>query len=238
MTSKLREGPVGRAGPADLLSDSAIEALGGTPPQVHRGPISPVRRLLPPALGRRVTEFDRGVEVTFDLLRGRRHVDRLFYTASALADFSLLWHLVGTGRALCSARNEREALRLGVALGIESVAVNVGVKALFRRTRPTRQQHKRHRLRQPRSSSFPSGHATSGFMAATLLSEGRPLWCRAGWHVLASVVAASRVHVGIHHPSDVVAGALMGMGVGHLVRRISPAPPVLRLAPAPPATGS
>ena len=233
MTPKLRE----TAGPGGLRQ-TTIEALGGTPPRAYRGPVSPVRWLLPPALARRVTDFDKGVEVTFDVLRGRRHVDRLFYTASALADFSLLWHLVGTGRALCSARNEREALRLGVALGIESVAINVGVKALFRRTRPSRQEHKRHRLRQPRSSSFPSGHATSGFMAATLLSEGRPLWCRAGWHALASVVAASRVHVGIHHPSDVVAGALIGMGLGHLVRRISPAPPVLRLAPSLPAAES
>jgi membrane-associated phospholipid phosphatase len=56
-------------------------------------------------------------------------------------------------------------------------------------------------------------------MAATLLSEGQPRWRRVGWHGLASVVAASRVHVGIHHPSDVVAGALIGTGLGHLVRR-------------------
>ncbi len=207
-------------GPA--LGATAIEALGGTPPQAHRGPVSPIRWLLPPIVGRRVVDFDRGVESAFDRLRGRRHADRLFYTASSLADFSLLWHLVGTGAALRSDQHAREALRLGVALGIESVVVNVGVKALFRRTRPLRQEHKRHRLRQPRSSSFPSGHATSGFMAATLLSEGRPLWCRAGWVCVASVVAASRVHVNIHHPSDVVGGALIGTGLGHLVRRVWP----------------
>jgi undecaprenyl-diphosphatase len=169
-----------------------------------------------------VVDFDRGVESAFDRLRGRRHVDRLFYTASALADFSLLWHLVGTGQALRSDRHASEALRLGVALGVESLVVNVGVKSLFRRTRPLRQEHERHQLRQPRSSSFPSGHATSGFMAATLLSQGRAPWCRTGWHLAASVVAASRVHVGIHHPSDVVAGALMGKGLGLLVQRLWP----------------
>ena len=221
MTPQLRKDQVARTGTGGGLSDAAIAALGGTPPDVQRGPVSPIRWLLPPGLGRWVAAFDRSVEMGFDRLRGRRHLDRLFYTASALADYSLLWHLAGTGRALLSAQHEREALRLGVALGVESVAINVGVKSLFRRTRPRRQEHKRHFLRQPRSSSFPSGHATSGFMAATLLSEGQPRWLRIGWHGLASVVAASRVHVGIHHPSDVVAGALIGAGLGHLVRRVA-----------------
>lgn len=224
MTPQLRQKAAGGDGPGDGpgLSDTAIEALGGTSPQVHRGPITPVRWLLPPVVGRWVVDFDRSIEVVFDRLRGRRHVDRLFYTASALADFSLLWHLVGTGQALRSDRHASEALRLGAALGVESLVVNVGVKSLFRRTRPLRQEHERHQLRQPRSSSFPSGHATSGFMAATLLSQGRAPWCRAGWHLVASVVAASRVHVSIHHPSDVVAGALMGKGLGLLVQRLWP----------------
>ena len=221
MTPQLGKDQVAGTGTGGGLSDAAIAALGGTPPDVQRGPVSPIRWLLPPGLGRWVAAFDRFFELGFDRLRGRRHLDRLFYTASALADYSLLWHLAGTGRALLSAQYEREALRLGVALGVESVAINVGVKSLFRRTRPRRQEHKHHFLRQPRSSSFPSGHATSGFMAATLLSEGQPRWLRIGWHGLASVVAASRVHVGIHHPSDVVAGAFIGAGLGHLVRRVA-----------------
>ena len=221
MTPQLGKEHVTGTGARDGLSDAAIAALGGTPPDVQRGPVSPVRWLLPPGLSRWVAAFDSSVEMGFDRLRGRRHLDRLFYSASALADYSLLWHLAGTGRALLSAQHEREALRLGVALGVESVAINVGVKSLFRRTRPRRQEHEHHFLRQPRSSSFPSGHATSGFMAATLLSEGQPRWRRVGWHTLASVVAASRVHVGIHHPSDVVAGVLIGTGLGHLVRRIA-----------------
>jgi hypothetical protein len=230
VTPELRQEAAAGAGRQKRLADgsalatAAIEALGGTSPHIRRGPVSPVRRLLPPALGRRVADFDRMVEGAFAQVRGQRHVDRLFYSASALADFSLLWHLVGTGRALRSDRHAAEGLRLGVALGVESFVVNIGIKSLFRRTRPLRKEHKRHRLRQPRSSSFPSGHATSGFMAATLLADGRSAWSNAGWHAVASVVAASRVHVGIHHPSDVVAGALIGSGLGHLVRRVWPVP--------------
>jgi undecaprenyl-diphosphatase len=205
------------------LTEAAIEAIGGTSPGVHRGPVSPLRWLLPPALGRLISAFDRSAEVVFDQVRGQWAVDRLFYSASALADFSLLWHLVGASRALRT-RHQAESVRMAAALGVESLLVNVGVKSLFRRRRPVRQEHQRHQLRQPRSSSFPSGHATSGFMAATLLSEGRSRLNRLGWYSLAGVVAASRVHVNIHHASDVVGGAVMGAGLGRLVMRIWPVP--------------
>lgn len=210
--------------PGEALSPSeaAVEALGGTPADVRRDPVSPLRRFLPDQIQHQLSAFDHGVEAGFERLRGKSPIDRLFYTASSLADFSLLWHLVGTGRGLTSPRHQREAVRLGVALGVESVVLNMGIKSLFRRTRPLRQAHERHQLRRPRSSSFPSGHATSGFMAAGLLSEGRPALERVGWHLLATIVAASRVHVGIHYGSDVIAGAAMGAGFGRLVRRLWP----------------
>ncbi|HWH35809.1 MAG TPA: phosphatase PAP2 family protein [Acidimicrobiales bacterium] len=220
-TTSTREGEETPEGRPDVAA-TAIEALGGTPPGLRRDPVSPLRPLLPESLERRLAAFDQHAERLFDHLRGRPLVDRLFYSASSLADFSLLWHLLATARGLRGTRRQGEAARLGVALGIESVMVNVGIKSLFRRSRPRRQEHERHQLRLPRSSSFPSGHATSGFMAAGLLSEHRPAWQFAGWHLLASVVAASRIHVGIHHASDVVAGAAMGAGFARLVRRAWP----------------
>ncbi len=214
-----REGPEDPRG--STLTDAAIEALGGTPRRLHRGPVSPLRWLLPPALGRRIIAFDKHADKAFERVRGQWAVDRLFYSASALADFSLLWHVVGASRALRS-RHEAESLRLVAALGVESLLVNVAVKSLFRRRRPVREEHKRHHLRQPRSSSFPSGHATSGFMAATLLTEGRSGMSKLGWYSVASLVAASRVHVNIHHASDVVGGAVIGVGLGRLVTRAWP----------------
>ncbi len=201
--------------------DAAIEALGGTPRRRHRGPVSPIQWLLPPALDRQVSAFDRWADQAFERIRGHRALDRLFYSTSALADYSLLWHVVGAARALRS-RHEAESLRMALALGLESVLVNVGLKSLFRRNRPLREEHERHHLRQPRSSSFPSGHATSAFLAATLLGEGRSARRQAAWYALAAVVAASRVHVNIHHASDVVGGTGVGVGLGHVVRRLWP----------------
>jgi undecaprenyl-diphosphatase len=60
-------------------------------------------------------------------------------------------------------------------------------------------------------------------MAASLLADGRrrsaPLW-----YGIAAAVAASRVHVRIHHGSDVVAGAAIGLGLGAVARRVWPLP--------------
>ena len=165
----------------------------------------------------RVQAFDDAVDAWFDRLRGNPVADRVMYGASAVGDFSLIWHMASVVRALRG--REAEAVRLTTALGVESVLVNVGVKSLFRRTRPAWEQERPRGLRQPRSSSFPSGHATSAFMAATLLSAGRPRM-RPLWLAVAAVVASSRVHVKIHHASDVAAGALIGVGLGKIVRLI------------------
>ena len=235
--------PPGRDRPHHPLVADAVELLGGTPGDTRRRPVGALRGVLPLQFSRRVSRLDRVVDARFARLRGNPPADRLFYSASALGDFSLIWHMAGVARALRSSRHEQEALRLSTALVLDSIVVNAGVKSLFRRTRPLREEHRHLHLRRPRSSSFPSGHASSAFMAASMLSSGAPLWNRRqaadpsqpyartgwagplGWYALATVVAASRVHVGIHHASDVVVGALMGTVFGRLARRLWPLGP-------------
>jgi undecaprenyl-diphosphatase len=182
---------------------------------------SPVAQVLPPSAKDRIRAFDAAVDELFDRIRANPVADRLFYGASALGDFSLLWHLLSLARVVADPTAEREAIRMATALAVESVAVNVGIKSVFRRERPVWLEARPHDLRQPRSSSFPSGHATSGFLAAGLLAANRPRQ-RALWFGLAAVVAASRVHVRIHHASDVVGGAVLGLSFGALVRRAWP----------------
>jgi len=167
-----------------------------------------------------VAGVDDRVDRAFDRLRGNPVADRIFYTASSLGDFSVLWSLLGAARGLRSDRDADEALRLLVCLGVESALVNGLVKALLPRNRPVHLHEHPHRLRTPRTTSFPSGHASAGFLAATLLADGRPE--RAGWYGLAAVVAASRIHVRSHHASDVIAGALLGVALGHLARKVWP----------------
>lgn len=165
-----------------------------------------------------VEAFDERVDALVDRLRGRPAIDRLMYTASELADFSLLWHLIGTGRGLRSDRHLREAVRLSTVLGLESTVVNMGLKSLFQRDRPIPEFERPHHLRMPLTSSFPSGHASAAFCAAGLLSE-RNRWGPL-YYAAAVVVTTSRVHVKIHHASDVLAGAAVGMAMAVITRRL------------------
>lgn len=73
---------------------------------------------------------------------------------------------------------------------------------------------------EPSSYAFPSGHATSAFSAATgvMLSARRSLKRvpLSGWGmlVLAAAISYSRVYVGVHYPTDVLAGAGLGIACG------------------------
>ncbi len=177
----------------------------------------------PSTLRNLVAAFDQRADDAFDRLRGTGIADRVFYGASALGDRSLIWLIVGAARALGSERRWRSAVRMAAALAIESVLVNVGVKSLFGRRRPPSPGTRPLPLRQPVTSSFPSGHATSAFCAAGLLSEDDRLWPL--YYGLAVIVASSRVHVRIHHASDVLAGAAIGALLGRIGRRLAPLPP-------------
>lgn len=176
-------------------------------------------------LGHAVDVFDKTVDTQFDRLRGKPIPDRIFYGASALGDHGLIWLILGALRGLRGGPTDhhlRAAIRLGVGVGVESALVNLGIKSLFRRQRPAWELDRPLHLRRPRTSSFPSGHATSAFTAAGLLGDQdhlKPLY-----YGVAIVVAWSRVYVKIHHASDVVAGIGIGILLGKLGRRLFPLP--------------
>jgi undecaprenyl-diphosphatase len=172
----------------------------------------------------RIATFDARVDALFDPIRGHPVADRLFYAASELGDFSLIWLILGALRGLRSERDWHAAVRVGLGLGAESLLVNVGIKSLFRRTRPPWDVDRPMAIRRPKTSSFPSGHATSAFAAAGLLSEEDSLWPL--YYGVAVVVATSRVYVKIHHASDVLAGVPLGVALGRLGRKLAPLPPV------------
>jgi undecaprenyl-diphosphatase len=175
-----------------------------------------------------VARFDDAVESRIDRLRGHRAADRVFYTASALGEGSLIWHLIGLSQAaLLPGRDPMSAVRFSILLMIEGVLVNGPIKSIFRRARPewTREDARPHHLRMPRTSSFPSGHASAAFSAAVVLSAGPdPLW--PVYFALAATVAASRCWVRIHHASDVLAGALVGVVLGLIANHVWPPYPL------------
>ena len=123
-------------------------------------------------LGPSVDRFDEQIDELLERLRGHPAADRFFLAATHLGDFSLIWHIIGITRGIIK-RKPDEVVVLAALLGIESLIVNQGVKRLFRRDRPTTTGDDRLPVRQPSTSSFPSGHATSATFAAIILSVGR-----------------------------------------------------------------
>lgn len=172
--------------------------------------------------------FDSMVDDWFEgRLRHRRGPDAVMYAASALGDHGLLWLILAGIRALRRRHVGREwirpFLRVSIGLAVESVVVNGPVKLMFRRTRPVYEGPRPLHLRTPRTSSFPSGHAAAAFFGAALLRDDDPVW--PVYYVLAVIVAASRIHVRIHHASDVIGGVITGVALGEAVRRAVPLQP-------------
>lgn len=168
-----------------------------------------------------VRAFDRAIDRALDAVRNPL-LDRAMYTLSSAADHSLLWFAIAGARSLRRG-DLRFALKFAATMGIESGLTNGVIKSLFRRVRPEHEIVEGplpYGMRRPITSSFPSGHATAAFTAASILA-------RTGhgdvfWFALASVVASSRVYVRMHHASDVIVGAAVGLALGRAARRCFP----------------
>lgn len=145
-------------------------------------------------------------------------LDRVLPALGRAADHGALWFAVAGALALTRGRRARRAgLRGVVALSMASPAVNVVAKQLAGRRRP---EHAlvpltRRLASVPRTTSFPSGHSASAAAFATGALMEYPL-VGVPVAVVAAGVAASRVAVGVHYPSDVVAGVGIGVAAGLL----------------------
>jgi membrane-associated phospholipid phosphatase len=158
-----------------------------------------------PALDR----ADELLDNALDHIRGNAVADRVFYTASQVGDFSIIWHVLNVGLVLLGVRTRKQAVRLALCLGAESLIVNQGIKRLFRRARPVSGEAHPHAVRTPSTSSFPSGHASSAAFAARLLSDDHPTLRPLFW-LTATIVSLSRPYVRAHHASDIAGGLVTG----------------------------
>ena len=102
-----------------------------------------------------------------------------------------------------------------------SAVVNLGLKR-FGRRRPDRDAAgsvvDRH-VPMPESTSFPSGHSAAAFAFATGVGHVLPI-AAIPLHALATLVAYSRVHTGVHFPGDVMAGAAVGTAVAQVTTSV------------------
>lgn len=100
--------------------------------------------------------------------------------------------------------------RLGPSLLVSHLIVRIG-KGLFPRLRPYLMIENVYTGRKLyKDTSFPSGHSTAAFCMAAVFSSFLPVFSLT-FFLLAGLVAISRVYLGMHYPSDIIAGAGIGI---------------------------
>jgi membrane-associated phospholipid phosphatase len=147
-------------------------------------------------------------------MRTRGHHPVAEKAAQAIAksgDNGYLWIGIGTVGFLVDPKRRKQWLTTGL-IGPIAIGVNFGVKLIFKRPRPSLEG-----LPPlggaPSSLSFPSAHATASFACATAMSRIAPE-LRFALFGVAALMAVTRPYLGMHYPSDVIAGATLGTAVG------------------------
>lgn len=148
-------------------------------------------------------------------------LDRPLAMISHAANYSRISIAGAAALAIAGGPAGRRAAGRGLASVLATSAIaNLAGKPLLRRRRPTRRRKPAvgNLVRMPASASFPSGHSAAAFAFAT--GAGRELSrTKVPLMVLAAVVADSRVQTGVHYPTDVIGGSLLGIAVAELTNR-------------------
>jgi undecaprenyl-diphosphatase len=158
-----------------------------------------------------VIELDRKV---LRFMRTRGHappVEKTAHLISKSGENAYLWFSLGLAGAAFDSKRRKQWLAASM-IGPFAIGFNFLIKLVVKRPRP--------QLDglppiggAPSSLSFPSAHATASFAAATAMSRLAPE-LKLALFGAASLMAVTRPYLGMHYPSDIVAGAVLGTALG------------------------
>ena len=152
------------------------------------------------------------------LLRTRRHtpvVETSLIWLARAGENGLLWYAIGLGGAALGGRRRRHAYFRAIKIVLATLVANTVVKQTVRRARPVLEAELPALTPVLSGRSYPSAHSSTSFAGARALSAaGMPA---APLYAVAVAMALSRPYLGVHYPSDIAAGALLGDSVGRLM---------------------
>lgn len=149
------------------------------------------------------------------MLRTRGHapvLERLVLPFTRVGEHGALW-LAGSALGAVLDRPRRAVYLRAIRVVCIGYLINIAMKHLVRRPRPVLED-------LPALSStvsglsYPSAHSTTSFAAARVLSGGLPA---PPLYACAAAMALSRVYAGVHYPSDIAAGALLGTSLAEVL---------------------
>jgi membrane-associated phospholipid phosphatase len=140
----------------------------------------------------------------------------VFPTAVAVPVFLTAFHLIKKDSA-----TKQRVIIIGGTLLVSSAVTGL-LKYSIQRKRPFVTYPDINHITPEDSYSFPSGHTSTAFALATSVTIAYPKWyVAAPAYLWASSAAYSRMHFGVHYPSDVIAGALIGRGSAWLCYQLN-----------------
>lgn len=143
--------------------------------------------------------------------------DVFFKGITHLGDAGIFWILL-TIVLLCFGQTRKAGIYSACALVLSLIVNNLILKNLINRVRPYEVVEGLQCIVAPaHDASFPSGHTGASFASAVAIYRQIPKKFAVFFIVLASLIAFSRLYVGIHYPTDVLGGLVTGIGIGLLV---------------------
>lgn len=171
--------------------------------------------------------FDRAAGIWLAASLEHHWIDQVMLVASAIGAKGAVWIVLGLIAWGVAPARGMKVWRLLLALGLAGLVVDVVTKPVIGRVRPFVDHVEYREIGvRPDTPSFPSGHAATAAAGAVAFARIWPAAAIPAW-TLAAVIAISRVALGVHFPSDVLAGFLLGALIARFVCARAPDPPLV-----------